>query len=88
MGGTILPRTIQEIEAENRFQKSQLDQVARLLRALIVNIDDEAVRAIDLEDILEVIVGKKRERPENEKTPREMWDSILQFKESLIKSEK
>lgn len=88
MGGTIQPPTIQEIEAENRFLKSQLDQVARLLRALIANIEDETVRAIDLEDILEVIVGKKREHPENQKTPREMWDAILQFKEILVKSKK
>ena len=87
MGGTILPPTIQEIEAENRFLKSQLDQVARLLRALISNVDSKQIE-YELEDILEVIVGKKREHPENQKTPREMWDAILQFKEILIKSKK
>ena len=85
MGGTIEPPTMREIEAENRFLKSQLDQVARLIRVLISNIDSKQIE-YELEDILEVIVGKKREQPENQKTPREMWDCILQFKESLVSS--
>lgn len=87
MGGTIPAPTVREIEAENRFLKSQLDQVARQLRVLISRVDSKQIK-YELEDILEIIVGKKRENPQNEKTPREMWDYLLQFKEELLKSQK
>jgi len=87
MGGILPAPTMREIEAENRFLKSQLEQVARQLRILISNVDSKQI-GYELEDILEIIVGKKRENPQNEKTPREMWDYLLQFQESLLKSEK
>jgi len=87
MGGTLEAPTMREIEAENRFLKSQLDQIARQLRILISNVDSKQIE-YELEDILEIIVGKKRENPQNQKTPREMWDYALQFKEELVKSRK
>lgn len=87
MGGTLQPPTKQEIEAENRFLKSQLDQVARQLRALIFSVDSKHVK-YELEGILEIIIGKKSENPKNQKTPREMWDALLTFKESIAKSRK
>lgn len=86
MGGTIPAPTKQEIKSENRFLKSQLDQVARQLRVLISSVDSKQIK-YELEDILEIIVGKRRENPKNQKTPREMWDYLLQFKEELLKSQ-
>lgn len=86
MGGTIPAPIRQEIESENRFLKSQLEQVARQLRVLISSVDSKQIK-YELEDILEIIVGKRRENPKNQKTPREMWDYLLQFKEELLKSQ-